>query len=216
MNWKRFFEKNKKNNKIICAIYLSCLDSRKTPILRWVGRTKQNRPLIRLSYSDKRLGSQTWKTAALKLSLKNNLKRPIILSKGNFATTQNHISVSSLLFDYNLLFCLCFVKLRSQKLWQQLASDWPFLKEMNKIKGPVRLHEFESQQGKLVRKRDKPTAYVGGGGACLSLELTKSKVKADRKTKQTKISLWPRDFKRVRTLISHFSRWSWWKKQSTD
>ena len=28
-NWKRFFEKNKKNNKIICAIYLSCLDSRK-------------------------------------------------------------------------------------------------------------------------------------------------------------------------------------------
>ena len=35
---------------------------------------------------------------------------------------------------------------------------------MNKIKGPVRLHEFESQQGKLVRKRDKPTAYVGGGG----------------------------------------------------
>lgn len=52
-----FLKKIKKNNKIICAIYLSCLDSRKTPILRWVGRTKQNRPLIRLSYSDKRLGS---------------------------------------------------------------------------------------------------------------------------------------------------------------
>ena len=52
-----FLKKIKKNNKIICAIYLSCLDSRKNPILRWVGRTKQNRPLIRLSYSDKRLGS---------------------------------------------------------------------------------------------------------------------------------------------------------------
>ena len=52
-----FLKKNKKNNKIICAIYLSCLDSSKNPILRWVGRTKQNRPLIRLSYSDKRLGS---------------------------------------------------------------------------------------------------------------------------------------------------------------